>query len=83
MRCTMRHFLTAIDCRADDAYIADNIVRGSYNALDDTVDPGDRADSHGIHLDSGTAGNVVCYNAISLVADGIHAWGRGRGRLWE
>src|SRR5262249_44733106 len=33
-------------------------------------------EGHGIELTTETAGAVVCYNAISLVADGVRAWGR-------
>jgi hypothetical protein len=76
MRCTMNHFYTAIRSRADDGYFADNSIRESYHPLDETVPPDDRNEGHGIEFGTDTAGEVVCYNAISLVADGIRAWGR-------
>jgi hypothetical protein len=76
MRCKMDHFFTAVYSRANDGYFADNTIRESFNALDPAVDPGERNEGHGIHLSTETSGAVVCYNAVSLVADGVRLWGR-------
>ncbi len=76
LRCKMNHFYTAIRSRGDDGYFADNSIRESYNPLDETVPANLRNEGHGIEFGTETAGNVACYNAISLVADGIRLWGR-------
>jgi hypothetical protein len=76
MGCTMNHFYTAIRTRGDDGYFADNLIRESYHPLDATVPADDRNEGHGIECSTETAGIVVCFNAISLVADGIRLGGR-------
>lgn len=76
MGCRMNHFYTGIRARGDNGYYADNSIRESYNALDQEVAPGMRNEGHGIEFSTEGQGNVVCYNEISLVADGMRLYTR-------
>ena len=74
MRCKMNHFFNGIFTSSQRGYYADNSIRESYNALDMTLAPGKRNEGSGIWVTTGGDFSVICYNEISLVADGIRTY---------
>lgn len=74
-RCRMNHFFTGIFVLGDRGYYADNVIRESFNALDESIAPGMRNEGHGMWVHPGSNGTVCCYNEISLVADGFRMYG--------